>query len=97
MSRSLHREAEHDLGDATRYYETEAGAAVANRFLNEFVRVADLLEANPGFGTHMSGGRRIYPLRGFPYSVIYRVASGSLRVLVARHQSRNPEFGGERA
>lgn len=96
MSRSIHRKAERDLGNAVRYYEANAGAAVADRFLREFVRVADLLETNPGFGTPTAVDRRIYPLRGFPYSVIYRIATGQLRVLVVRHQSRNPEFGDER-
>ena len=96
MNPSIHRDAERDLGDAARYYKTEAGAAVANRFLDEFERVADLLEANPGFGTPTTTGRRVYPLRGFPYSVIYRLVGGDLRVLVVRHQSRDPKFGGER-
>ena len=97
MKRSIHREAERDLGDAARYYQAQAGSAVASRFMDEFERVAKLLEANPGYGTPTRSGRRIYPLRGFPYSPIYRLTSDEIRILVVRHQSRNPAFGSGRA
>jgi plasmid stabilization system protein ParE len=97
MKRSIHQEAERDLGDAARYYLAQAGGAVAARFVDEFERVATLIEANPGYGTPTRNGRRIYPLRGFPYSVIYRITGNEFRVLVVRHQSRNPAFGSERS
>ena len=93
MSRFIHRDAESDLAAASRYYWTEAGKAVAGRFLNEFERVASLIEANPGFGTVTGDGRRVYPLRGFPYSLIYREVEGGIRILVVRHQSRAPGYG----
>ena len=47
MSLTLHRDAEHDLGNAARFYRIEAGRAVAERFLAEFERISVLLEANP--------------------------------------------------
>ena len=42
--RMLHRLAEEDLAGAIRFYKREAGRGVARRFLNEFERVATLLE-----------------------------------------------------
>lgn len=92
----MHRAAEDDLTAAFLYYKAEAGSAVAGRFLNEFERVVHLLEANPGFGTPTQDGRRSFPLRGFPYSLIYRTTSEGLRILVVRHQHRDPSMGKER-
>lgn len=93
---SMHRAAEGDLTAAFRYYKAEAGTALAGRFLNEFERVVRMLEANPGFGTPTHDGRRSFPLRGFPYSLIYRETSEGIRILVARHQHRDPSVGEER-
>ena len=91
--RMLHRLAEEDLAGAIRFYKREAGPGVARRFLNEFERVATLLERLPDIGTPLSGDRRTFPLCDFPYSVIYRRDESGLRVLVVQHQSRDPEFG----
>ena len=90
MSYCLHRGAEQD-------YKREAGRGVAARFLSEFERVVSLLEEFPEIGTPTNGPRRSYPLTGFPYSVIYRHVEGGIRVLVVRHQSRDPDFGEHRS
>lgn len=93
MTYSLHRGAERDLTDALRFYKREAGRGVAARFLSEFERVIALLEEYPEIGTPTNEHRRSYPLTGFPYSVIYRHVEAGIRVLVIRHQSRDPDFG----
>ena len=96
MTRSMHRAAENDLAIAFRYYKTEAGESVAKRFLDEFERTARLLDSNPGFGAPTSANRRCFPLRDYPYSVIYRETHTGIRILVVRHQSREPSFGDDR-
>ena len=83
MTYSLHRGAELDL-------------AVAARFLDEFERVAELLVEHPGIGTPTGDERRWFPLAGFPYSVIYRPLDPGVRILVVRHQNRDPEHGEQR-
>lgn len=93
MTRSIHRQADADLTEAFRFYKREGGNGVAARFLKEFERVAALLEEYPGFGTPTEDGCRVYPLVDFPYSVIYRQDDGGIRVLVLRHQNRDPEYG----
>ena len=93
MTYSLHRGAEQDLTDAFRFYMREAGKGVAARFPSEFERVISLLEQYPEIGTPTNEHRRSYPLTGFPYSVIYRHVEGGIRILVIRHQSRDPDFG----
>ena len=93
MSYSLHRGAELDLLEAARFYRKEGGAKLADRFLSEFERVADLLVKYPGIGTPADEVRRIHPLQDFPYSVIYRLTDDHIRVLVVRAQLRDPQHG----
>lgn len=96
MTRSLHRGAAEDLREAARFYRQEAGLGVARRFLDEFERVVTLLEGFPGIGTPTADGRQAFPLTGFPYTVIYRHLGPEVRVLVVRHQSRDPDHGEQR-
>ena len=97
MSYSLHRSAEWDLTEAFRFYKAEAGRGVAGRFLKEFERAVKILEEFPEIGTPTNDERRAYPLSGFPYSIIYRSVDTGVRVLVVRHQSRDPTFGDDRS
>jgi plasmid stabilization system protein ParE len=93
VTRSIHRLAAEDLAEAVRFYRKEAGVGIARRFLAEFERVAVLLQHHPGLGTSTSDGRQVHPLTDFPYTVIYRLEDTTLRILVVRHQSRDPEYG----
>ena len=66
------------------------------RFIDEFERVTELLVANECLGTPTSDNRRWFPIYGFPCSVIYRSLQPGIRILVVRHQHRDPEYGAER-
>ena len=96
MSYSLHRGAELDLLEAARFYRREGGEKLAERFLKEFDRVAALLAELPDIGTPADEFRRVHPLQDFPYSVIDRATSDSIRILVVRHQHRDPQHGESR-
>ena len=96
MKIDLHPGAEQDLEDAMAFYAREGSVALATRFLAEFERIAWLLLANPGLGTPRSGGRRGFPTKGFPYTVIYREIPTGIRVLVVKHDRRRPSHGGSR-
>lgn len=93
MSYSLHRAAELDLIEAARFYRREGGAKLANRFLDEFERVVQLLVAYPGLGTPTADRRRAHPLQDFPYSVIDREQDAHIRILVVRAHHRDPDHG----
>jgi plasmid stabilization system protein ParE len=93
---ALHPAAEQDLADAVDFYAERAGRQVAQRFLDEFERVAELLAANTGLGAAASKGRRTFTLRTFPYSVVYRPVGGGIRIVVVRHQHRRPGYGAAR-
>jgi toxin ParE1/3/4 len=94
---SLHPGAEQDIADALDFYREQAGVLIAQRFLSEFERIAQLLVEHPDIGTPTSKGRRVFPLRVFPYSVVYRSLEAGIRVVVVRHQHRKPGYGGTRA
>jgi plasmid stabilization system protein ParE len=96
VSYSLHPEAERDIADATDFYRVSADASVAERFIAEVERVAQLLARHPGLGTPLERGRRAFPLQVFPYVVVYREMQDKVRVLIVRHQHRRPGFGGGR-
>jgi plasmid stabilization system protein ParE len=93
MTYCLHRGAEADLLEAARFYRQEGGSKLANRFLDEFERVAKLLVEFPGIGMPADDLRRVHPLHDFPYSVIYRDVGGQIRILVVRGHFRDPEHG----
>lgn len=96
MTYSLHPGAEHDIANALDFYREQAGLVVAERFLEEFERVSKLLVEFPDLGTPTTRGRRTFPLKVFPYSVVYRNLESGIRILIVRHQHRKPSFAGGR-
>ena len=96
MTYSLHPGAEHDIANTLDFYKEQAGLVVAERFLEEFERVAKLLVEYPDLRTPTTRGRRTFPLKVFPYSVVYRNLESSIRILIVRHQHRKPSYVGGR-
>ena len=96
MTYSLHPGAEQDSSDALDFYVQQAGLRVAQRFFSEFERVVNLLVEHPSLGTPTTRGRRSFPLRVFPYSVVYREIKDGICIVVVRHHHRKPGFGGAR-
>lgn len=96
MSPSIHHKAEQDIADALDFYSKHAGPLVAARFLNEFERVVRLLVDHPDLGTPTTKGRRVFPLKIFPYSIVYRAQDKAIRILIVRHQHRKPGFASGR-
>lgn len=96
MKYSFHDQATRDVATARDYYFEHAGVQVATRFINELERVIQLLLANPGFGTPLDRQRRVFPLKGFPYSLVYLVEGDELRILIVRHQRQKPGFASGR-
>jgi len=93
---SLHPGAEHDVAEAQDFYSKQAGPVVAERFLEEFERVAKLLVEYPNLGIPTTRGRRMFPLKVFPYSIVYRNFESGILILILRHQHRKPGYAGGR-
>jgi plasmid stabilization system protein ParE len=89
----LHEQADAELVDAALYYAEHASKAIAFALLGEFERVIELLQRNQQLGTPKEQGMRIYPLRRFPYSVVYREdADAGPQVYAVAHQNREPGY-----
>lgn len=92
MSYELHPAAEAELAGAALYYAREANIRIAQAFLAEFERVAELLVENQRLGTLSRGGLRVFPFRRFPYSLVYREANVGPHVYAVAHQRREPGY-----
>ncbi len=96
MSHVLSTEARQELTEAVRFYRRQASAAVAASFISEFERVAQVLTRFPDIGTPISSKWRMFPLRRFPYSLIYSEAEAGIRIVAVAHQRRRPGYWMER-
>lgn len=96
MKISLHPAAEDDIEEAAAFYEKTGSPALAAKFVAEVKRVSQLLLEFPGIGSPRSRGRRGFSMTMFPYTVIYRSNADGIMVLVVKHDSRRPGYGGSR-
>ena len=96
MKAVLHPGVERDLEQAAAFYEREGSPALAARFIAEYDRAITFLLAHSGTGTPSGDYRRIFPLEGFPYSIVYREMNYGIRILVVRHNRRRPDLGSHR-
>jgi toxin ParE1/3/4 len=97
MKVTLHPSAERDLREAAQFYEREGTPALAARFVAEFKRLASVTVAHPEIGAPRSKSRRGFAMNTFPYSVIYRVESDEIKVMVIKHDRKHPGFGEQRS
>lgn len=88
----LHPDAEADLGNAAVYYAEHANRRIGEAFVSEFERVVELLIANQQLGTPALQGLRTFPMRRFPYTLVYREHPGGPRIYAVAHQHREPGF-----
>ena len=92
MTYELHPEAEAELNNAALHYAKQASKGIALAFLAEFERVAELLESNQQLGTKSHAGLRVYPLRRFPYSIVYRAMTSGPYLYAVAHQRQEPGY-----
>lgn len=94
----FHPDARAELLDAATYYEEKADG-LGGQFIDEAQRVAELLAESPGLGTPVVGhaSLRRWPLRRFPYYVIYQADADTLVVLAVAHERRRPTYWSGRA
>ena len=85
-------EARQELVQAAQWYLAEGGAAVAEQFGWSVERALQLLSFMPQIGTAYTSSSRTWPLKHFPYTLVYRVQGEVLTVLAVAHQSREPGY-----
>ena len=92
MSVVVAPEAELELTDGALYYAQEANAELGVAFIAEFERALSELAAHPRLGAPWRARTRRFPLRRFPYSVIYRIEGEEVRIIALAHQRRQPGY-----
>ena len=89
------RLATEDLRHAATWYATEAGGAVARRFIDATQKAFTHIGRRPGIGSPRYAvelawpGLRSHPLDGFPYLIFYVEQTGHLDVLRVLHTHRD--------
>lgn len=84
--------AERDLLAAVQWYLNDGGPVPAELFETAVVRAARLLARMPGMGTPWRSGARTWPLRTFPYTLVYRPQGDGIQILAVAHQSRDQGY-----
>ena len=77
---------------AAREWYAKRSPAAADAFMAELDRAVDLILSTPQRWPPYLHGTRRYPLRRFPYSVVYREIAGVVRVVAVAHGRRRPGY-----
>ena len=85
-------QAQQELFEATQWYLTDGGPAVAEQFEWAVQRALRLLAFMPRLGSLSYPGVRTWPLKQFPYTLVYRVKGKVISVIAVAHQSREPGY-----
>lgn len=96
MSYTLHPAAEAELAHAANYYAIKASRRIGAAFLDEFERVATMVDRNQQLGKVTREGLRILSFLRFPYSIIYREAAAGPIIYAVSHQKREPGYWQDR-
>lgn len=86
-----------DLLEIMEYYDESGGTDLAAEFYAEFRQYAKAAATRPYSFTRDRGDLRKASLKRFPYHFIFRVIdTSSIRILVVKHDRREPSFGLDR-
>jgi plasmid stabilization system protein ParE len=88
---SYHPLAAEELAEGAEYYGLESSSLRA-RFIEAVESSTATIEEFPEIGTLVRGSLRRHSVRGFPYSLIYRLLAREIRILVVAHQARRPFY-----
>jgi toxin ParE1/3/4 len=88
----LHPAARLELDAALAWSKATFGDRTAAKLRRRFDQASQLLMREPALGTAQSGRVRKFPLRQFPYTLVYRVQSEVITVIAVAHQSREPGY-----
>lgn len=93
MKVAYHRLAVRDARQILDYYETEAGAELADRFFQELLTSVRKALANPRHYPPIGKTLRRANLADFPYHFLFQEKPWGIKVLVLRHHHRSPRYG----
>ena len=93
----LNRKVYSDLESAMAYYLREAGSQIATEFFEEFRRCRRIIAARARGYTVVRDDIRRVNFHRFPYHILYKIVDdSSVKILVVKHDRRDPHFGLDR-
>jgi len=97
MKVRYHVLARQDVLNILEYYEREADHQIAIKFFAELERSIRNISKRPAAFPEIAKGVRRCLLNQFPYQINYEIVdSNELKILVVKHQRRDPDFGLDR-
>ena len=90
-----HPDAEAELIEAARYYESRV-ATLGIQFLAEANRAVGIILDSPNRWAVVDEDIRRYLMSRFPFGIYYRVLSDRLHILAFKHHSRHPDYWRDR-
>jgi len=91
MKSEFHPAAEQELAAAVNLGE-QRSAGLGGELLMEAERIAELLCEAPNIGEPIDARHRRFPMRRFPFAIIYRVDGDVLRVIALSHRRQRPGY-----
>lgn len=84
--------AQAELEEAQAYYLQHATPGVAEAFIADYESGARRIIQFPMLGTPASRNLRVFPMRHFPYSIIYQATAETITIRAVAHQRRRPGY-----
>lgn len=86
-----------DIESAMDYFVRETGAQIATEFYNEFKRCRQIIAERPRSYPVVRKEIRRINFHRFPYHILYQIVDeGYIKILVVKHDRRDPDFGLDR-
>ena len=95
MTPDFHPAAQQELTAAVKNGE-ERAIGLGLELLQESRRVVGMLCVSPDIGKPLSGMYRRFPLRRFPFSIVYRIDGDRLHIIAVAHRRRRPGYWRQR-
>lgn len=84
-----------ELDEAIQHY-LAIDKRLAARLLDEVDAGKQVIERFPNAWKRLPSGVRAFPLRHFPYTILYSATADEILVIAYAHQSREPHYWKER-
>jgi toxin ParE1/3/4 len=86
-----------ELAEAVRWYERQRPGLGAELF-DAVAHTVDLIRTNPEIGSLRQGRfpSRQFPLRRFPYKIVYRERDDDIYIVAIAHTARRPNYWKDR-
>ena len=92
MRLSVSEQALDDARDTADWYISEGAWPVALRLQEQIDKALSAITRTPGLGTPGPANTKLFPVRRFPVSLVYRVDGDVVRVIAVAGQRRRPGF-----